>query len=141
MDGGFLCSSIYLSLLQAIYVFFLFPTQLLLAMKATLPTPDDAIIIVPANKLSSFHCRPVSMPPKTQTAASVSPHQDTSQPNILIPEDLSLHLVPAAGRSISLYWHRTSPFLSLALRPQPNPKSFSPGTPDPASVLPLREVA
>ena len=49
-------------------------------MKPIQPLLDDTTMLDPANEQPSFHCRPVSKPPKTQTAASVSPHRDTPEP-------------------------------------------------------------
>lgn len=54
------------------------PTPFILAMKTTQHPPDDATLD-PANKCPPFCCRRVSTPPKTQTAASISPHQDTPE--------------------------------------------------------------
>ena len=49
-------------------------------MKPIQPLLDDTTMLDPANEQPSFHCRPVSKPPKTQTSASVSPHRDTPEP-------------------------------------------------------------
>jgi hypothetical protein len=69
------------------------PTQILLAMKPTQPLPDDITMIDPANEPPPFHLRPISVLPKTQTTASVSPHQDTPEP----ATSNSTSSVPAAG--------------------------------------------
>ena len=115
------------------------PTQLLLARK---PPPDDATTLDLVNKLPPFHCRLVSMPPKTQTTASfTSSHQRTPDPHSSTSPDPFPPPVPAAGHS-----HRpvlaptfTPPITrSKAIVKPPSP--FPPGTPDPASALPLREV-
>ena len=120
-----------------------FLNQLLLAMKPTQPSPDDATMLGPANKPPRFCHRPVSMRPKTQTAASVSPsHQDTPEPATSSSPGLSSSSLPAAGHSkcTTLAPTFTPPITRSKATGKP-PSPFPPRIPDPAMVLPLREVA
>jgi hypothetical protein len=140
MERGPLCPSIHLSCSHLCMC--LTPSQLLLAMKPTQPLPDDAATLDPANEPPPFRCRPVSMLPKTQTAASVSPHQDTPGSAISTSPGSPAPSVPATGCSKcpALVPTFTPPIMrskATAKPPSPSP----PGTPDPASVFPLREVS
>jgi hypothetical protein len=104
-------------------------------MKPTQPLSDDATILDPGNEPPPFFGRPVSMPPKTQTAAPVSPsYQDTPEPPTSTSPDLLMCQLQVAPNV--QHWQLPSPCLSLVLRSQTNPQVLLP-----LGHLPLREVA
>ena len=108
------------------------PTQLLLAMKPTQPLPDDTTMLDPANEQPSFHCRPVSKPPKTQTSASVSPHRDTPEPATFN----FLSSVPATGPSKRSTLAPTfTPPITYTKATIKCPSPPPPGIPDPTSFF------
>jgi hypothetical protein len=126
------------------------PTQHLLARKPTQPPPNDATTLDPAKEQPPFCRRFVSTLLKTQTAASVSPfHQHTPEPTSLTsPEPTSLTSpdpsppsIPAAGHSkCSTLAPTFTPSITCSKATAKPPSPSPPGTPDPTSILPLREV-
>ena len=110
-------------------------------MKPIHPLPDDTTTLNPASKPPPFHCRAVSMTLKPQTATSVSPSQ-APEPTSLTSPDPSPPSIPAAGHSkCSTLAPTFTPSITCSKATAKPPSPSPPGTPDPASVLPLREVA
>ena len=67
--------------------------------------PDDITMIDPDNEPPPFHLRPISVLPKTQTAASVSPsHQDNPYPPSLTSQTPPLLLCQLQVTTITLHW-------------------------------------